>query len=100
MWARGLMNERVTSEERRQSPREEVANAVGAGVGLIAAIAGIPLLFCFRNPTGQRLDRWRCGGIRCDDRLAVISHRRSITRCRELGQSGCSAYSTTWESFF
>ena len=59
MWARGLMNERVTSEERRQSPGEEVANAVSAGVGLIAAIGGIPLLFAFGI---QRGSDWTVAG--------------------------------------
>ena len=53
------MNERVTSEERRQSPSEEVANAVSAGVGLIAAIAGIPLLFAFGT---QRGSDWNVAG--------------------------------------
>ena len=53
------MNERVTSEERRQSPSEEVANAVSAGAGLIAAIAGIPLLFAFGT---QRGGDWTVAG--------------------------------------
>jgi hemolysin III len=53
------MNERVTSEERRQSPSEEVANAVSAGAGLIAAIAGIPLLFAFGT---QRGSDWNVAG--------------------------------------
>ena len=53
------MNERVTSEERRQSPGEEVANAVSAGAGLIAAIAGIPLLFAFGT---QRGSDWNVAG--------------------------------------
>ena len=47
MWAIVLMNERVTREERLQSPGEEIANSVSAGAGLIAAIAGIPLLLAF-----------------------------------------------------
>jgi hemolysin III len=53
------MNERVTSEERRQSQGEEVANAVSAGVGLIAAIAGTPLLFAFGI---QRGGDWAVAG--------------------------------------
>jgi uncharacterized protein YhbP (UPF0306 family) len=71
MWAIVLMNERVTREERLQSPGEEIANSVSAGAGLIAAVAGIPLLLAFRNPTGQQLDCCRCVGLRCDDRMAV-----------------------------
>ena len=59
MWARVLMNERVTSEERRQSPGEELANAVSAGAGLIAAIAGTPLLFAFGT---QRGSDWTVAG--------------------------------------
>jgi len=47
MWAIVLMNERVTREERLQSPGEEIANSVSAGAGPIAAIAGIPLLLAF-----------------------------------------------------
>ena len=50
MWAIVLMNERVTREERLQSPGEEIANSV---------------------PTGQQLDCCRCVGLRCDDRMAV-----------------------------
>ncbi|HTD13627.1 MAG TPA: hemolysin III family protein [Chthoniobacterales bacterium] len=53
------MNERVTSEERRQSPGEELANAVSAGAGLIAAIAGTPLLFAFGT---QRGSDWTVAG--------------------------------------
>ena len=55
-----LMNERLTSEERRQSPGEEVANAVSAGVGLIAAIAGTPLLLAFGI---QRGSDWAVAGV-------------------------------------
>jgi hemolysin III len=54
-----LLNEGVTSEERRQSPSEEVANAVSAGAGLVAAIAGIPLLFAFVT---QRGSDWTVAG--------------------------------------
>jgi hemolysin III len=54
-----LLNEGVTSEERRQSPSEEVANAVSAGAGLVAAIAGIPLLFAFGT---QRGSDWTVAG--------------------------------------
>jgi hemolysin III len=53
------MNERVVSEERRQSPGEEVANAVSAGAGLIAAIAGTPLLLAFGI---QRGSDWAVAG--------------------------------------
>ncbi|MBV8277886.1 MAG: hemolysin III family protein [Verrucomicrobia bacterium] len=59
MWARLLVNERVTKEERRQSPGEEVANAVSAGAGLIAAIAGTPLLLAFGI---QRGSDWTVSG--------------------------------------
>jgi hypothetical protein len=57
--------------ERVQSPGEEIANSVSAGVGLIGAIAGIPLLLAFRKPTGQQLACCRCVGLRCDDPLAL-----------------------------
>jgi hemolysin III len=53
------MSERVTSEGRRQSPGEELANAVSAGVGLIAAIAGTPLLLAFGI---QRGSDWTVAG--------------------------------------
>jgi len=53
------MNERVTREERLQSPGEEIANSVSAGAGLIAAIAGIPLLLAFAT---QRGSNWTVAG--------------------------------------
>jgi len=59
MWAIVLMNERVTREERLQSPGEEIANSVSAGTGLIAAIAGIPLLLAFAT---QRGSNWTVAG--------------------------------------
>ena len=59
MWAIVLMNERVTREERLQSPGEEIANSLSAGVGLIAAIAGIPLLLAFAT---QRGSNWTVAG--------------------------------------
>ena len=59
MWAIVLMNERVTREERLQSPGEEIANSVSAGAGLIAAIAGIPLLLAFAT---QRGSNWTVAG--------------------------------------
>ena len=65
------MHKRVTREQRVQSPGEEIANSVSAGVGLIGAIAGIPLLLAFRKPTGQQLACCRCVGLRCDDPLAL-----------------------------
>ena len=54
-----LMNERVTREERLQSLGEEIANSVSAGAGLIAAIAGIPLLLAFAT---QRGSNWTVAG--------------------------------------
>ncbi len=48
-----LMNERVTCERRFQSPGEEIANSVSAGVGLIAAIAGVPLLLASASRRGS-----------------------------------------------
>ena len=54
-----LMNERVTREERLQSPGEEIANSLSAGAGLIAAIAGIPLLLAFAT---QRGSNWTVAG--------------------------------------
>ena len=59
MWAIVLMNERVTREERLQSLGEEIANSVSAGAGLIAAIAGIPLLLAFAT---QRGSNWTVAG--------------------------------------
>ena len=53
------MNERVTREERLQSLGEEIANSVSAGAGLIAAIAGIPLLLAFAT---QRGSNWTVAG--------------------------------------
>jgi hemolysin III len=53
------MNERVTREERLQSLGEEIANSVSAGVGLIAAIAGIPLLLASAS---QRGSNWTIAG--------------------------------------
>jgi hypothetical protein len=67
----GDSKQTVTSLERVQSPGEEIANSVSAGVGLIGAIAGIPLLLAFRKPTGQQLACCRCVGLRCDDPLAL-----------------------------
>ena len=46
-------------EERLQSLGEEIANSVSAGAGLIAAIAGIPLLLAFAT---QRGSNWTVGG--------------------------------------
>ena len=59
MWAIVLMNERVAREERLQSPGEEMANSLSAGAGLIAAIAGIPLLLAFAT---QRGSNWTVAG--------------------------------------
>ena len=59
MWAIVLMNERVMREERLRSPGEEIANSVSAGAGLIAAIAGIPLLLAFAT---QRGSNWTVAG--------------------------------------
>ena len=99
MWARELMNERVTSEERRQSPGEEVANAVSAAVRLIAAIAGT-LFYSLSESNGAAIGPLQVRWYSLRRPSGCISHRRSITRCRELRQSGFSGYSTTWESFF
>ena len=76
------MNERVTREERLQSLGEEIANSVSAGAGLIAAIAGIPLLLAFAT---QRGSNWTVAGalvFRCDDHMAVS---------RAYGLSGAAA---------
>ena len=81
MWAIALMNERVTREERLQSPGEEIANSLSAGAGLIAAIAGIPLLLV-SQPNGVAIGllqaRWSSLRRPC----GCISHLRSITRCQ------------------
>jgi hemolysin III len=45
--------------ERVQSPGEEIANSVSAGVGLIGAIAGIPLLLASAS---QRGSNWPVAG--------------------------------------
>jgi len=51
MWAIVLMNERVTREERLQSPGEEIANSVSAGAGLIArTLSGRVTAIARRDP--------------------------------------------------
>jgi phosphate transport system regulatory protein PhoU len=47
------MNKTVTRVDRVQSPGEEIANSVSAGVGLIGAIAGIPLLLASTSQRGS-----------------------------------------------
>ena len=94
MWAIVLMNERVTREERLQSPGEEIANSVSAGVGLIAAIAGM-----LSQPNGAAIGLLQVRWSSLRRPYGCISRLRSITRCREIGQSGFSGYSTTWQSF-
>jgi predicted membrane channel-forming protein YqfA (hemolysin III family) len=37
-------DERTLPASRRQSPREEIANSLSAGIGLLAALATVPLL--------------------------------------------------------
>jgi hemolysin III len=53
------MDKWVTREQRVQSPGEEIANSVSAGVGLIGAIAGIPLLLASAT---QRRSNWTVAG--------------------------------------
>lgn len=53
------MNKTVTRVDRVQSPGEEIANSVSAGAGLIAAIAGIPLLLASAS---QRGSNWTVAG--------------------------------------
>jgi hemolysin III len=53
------MAKTLSSEWRPQTWREEVANSVSAGVGLLAVMAGIPLLV---GPAIQRGDRWSLVG--------------------------------------
>jgi predicted membrane channel-forming protein YqfA (hemolysin III family) len=38
------MNEAIESDERPQSPGEEIANSVSHGVGLVAALVAVPIL--------------------------------------------------------
>ena len=38
------MNEAIESDERPQSPGEEIANSASHGVGLVAAVVAVPIL--------------------------------------------------------
>ena len=94
MWAIVLMNERVTREERLQSPGEEIANSVSAGTGLIAAIAGIPLLLAFAT---QRGSNWTVAGALVFSATTVWLYLAStvyhaLPRNRGSGFSGHSTH--------
>ena len=39
-----IMDEAIESDERPQSPGEEIANSVSHGVGLVAAVVAVPIL--------------------------------------------------------
>ena len=73
---------------------EEIANSVSAGVGLIAAIAGM-----LSQPNGAAIALLQVRWSSLRRPYGCISRLRSITRCREIGQSGFSGYSTTWQIF-
>jgi hemolysin III len=53
------MAEPLVSEWRPQTWREEIANSVSSGVGLLAVMAGIPLLV---GSAAQRRDQWSLVG--------------------------------------
>jgi len=50
------MIEAKTSEKRKQTTGEEIANSISHGVGLLGAIAAIPVLIIFLKPGKDNID--------------------------------------------
>jgi hypothetical protein len=71
----------LVTEERVQSRREEIANSISSGIGLVAIIGGIPFSPRFGNSTREQIQSGRSDHIRGNDgvTLPLIHHLPRIT---------------------